>query len=400
MKFKYLARTTTGQSVKGEAEAASSKAVADLLREQKLMPVKISQTGPLFNLSALTNALGKASASDVTNFTRQLATMITAGLPLTDALNLLRIQSSPALSPVVGVVLSDVQSGLSLSAALAKHPTVFSKVYVALIKAGETAGIIDKILLRLADTSEKSREFRSKVLGAMIYPIIIIIGMIGVVILMMVLVIPKLSALYADFGQKLPMATQIVIGMSNFTINYWWVLVLATVGGFFAFRWYVNTRKGRDYFDRAKYKFPVMGPLAQQVMLTELTRTLSLLVGAGVSIVEALGIVIGVVSNSVIQSEVRRIAVQVEKGFPISISFSESPVFPALVGQMLAVGEETGKMDEVLQKVSSYYESESSEKIKGLTTAIEPLILILLAVVVGFLMYAIIMPIYSLMDKV
>jgi type II secretory pathway component PulF len=283
---------------------------------------------------------------------------------------------------------------------MAKHPKVFSRVYVALVRAGETAGIMEKIMMRLAENSEKSREFRSKVIGAMIYPIIILIGMVVVVVVMMVVVIPKLSALYADFGSELPPTTKAVIAISNFSVKFWWLVVVAVAGLGMAFRVLINTEAGRFQWDAFLYKLPVTGPLAKQVMLTEITRTMGLLVGAGVSVVEALNIVAETSGNVVIKKELIRVAKQVEKGFPISISFSESEIFPPLIGQMVAVGEETGKLDDVLAKLSGYFESESTEKIKGLTTAIEPLILVVLAVGVGFLMYAIIIPIYQITDQI
>lgn len=400
MKFKYLAKNYSGQSVRGVVEAASAAAAAELIKEQKLVPVSVNKIGDGLSLSSLNAALGYVSTGDLANFTRQLSTMVTAGLPLTDALNLLRVQSSAALVPVVTSILTDVQSGISLSTAMAKFPKVFSKVYIALVKSGEAAGILEKILMRLADNAEKSKEFRTKVIGAMIYPIIIVLGMIGVFILMIVVVIPKLSALYDDFGAELPAATKFLMNTSDFVLSYWWIIIAAFVGLSFLMRSWMSTETGKYQMAEMVAKAPVFGPLSQKVMLTELTRTLSLLINAGVSVVEALNIVSGVVSSVVIQKEVKNIASRVEKGFPISISFSESSAFPPLMGQMMAVGEETGKMDEVLAKISKYYEAEAEEKIKGLTTAIEPIILIVLAVGVGFLMYAIITPIYTITDKI
>jgi type II secretory pathway component PulF len=322
-----------------------------------------------------------------------------AGLPLTDALNLLKIQSSPTFSPIVGAILSDVQSGVALSTAMSKHPKVFSRVYIALVRAGEAAGIMEKIMMRLADNSEKSREFKSKVVGAMIYPIIILVGLVVVMAVMMIVVIPKLSELYKDFDAELPAATKIVVAISDFSVQYWWAMAVGVVGLFFGFRAYINTESGRSVWDDFKFKFPIIGPLSKQVILTEMTRTMSLLVGAGVSVVESLGIVSEAAGNVVVQRELKRIAKQVEKGFPLSISFSESYIFPPLIGQMIAVGEETGKLDDVMIKLSTYFESESSEKVKGLTSAIEPIILIVLAVGVGFLMYAIIVPIYGITNQ-
>lgn len=399
MKWKYIAKDFSGRTIKGVVESTNANGVAGSLREQKLVPISISPAGGLgFSLKS---AKGKIGIAELSTFTRQLATMITAGLPLTDALNLLKVQSGPVLAKVVGVVLTDVQSGMALSTAMAKHPQIFSKVYVALVKAGEAAGVMETILVRLAESSEKSREFRSKVAGAMIYPVIIVIGMIGVTALMIIVVIPKISALYADFNTELPFATKFLIAISGVAskptvlaiIGVLLTVVILGVGR------YLKSAVGRLQWDSIAYKIPVMGGLSKEVMLTELTRTLSLLIGAGISVVEALNIVAGAVGNVVVEKDIRRISSQVEKGFPVSISFSESPIFPTVIGQMAAVGEETGKMDDVMIKLSRYFESESEQKVKGLTTAIEPIILIVLAVGVGFLMYAIVMPIYSITNK-
>lgn len=398
MKFRYKARDLHGSLVKGELEASNKDVVAEALRRQRLMPITIDAKSE-FNIAMLTNMFGRVSAQDVTNFTRQLSTMITAGLPITDALNLLRSQSSPAFSVIVGKVLADVQAGVSLSDALAKHNHVFSEVYVALVKAGESAGVMETILNRLADNMEKSREFKGKVVGAMIYPIIILLGMVGVTIIMVTVVVPKLTSLYQDFGADLPWPTKVLILMSNITIHYWWALTIVVVTLFIVIPQYFASKAGRAKWDGVMYKIPVLGPLSRQVALAELTRTLGLLMSAGEPVVEALNTVANAVGNVLLRDDIKRIAKQVEKGFPVSISFSESEVFPPLVGQMIAVGEETGKMDEVLAKLAHYFESESEEKIKGLTTAIEPIIIIVLAVGVGFLMYAVVMPLYSITNK-
>jgi type II secretory pathway component PulF len=256
------------------------------------------------------------------------------------------------------------------------------------------------VLTRLADSQEKTREFRGKVTGAMIYPAIISIGMIVVMIIMMVVVVPKLTSLYQDFNAELPLATRILMGISNIFLHYWWAVIIVAGGVIFAVVSYLRTAAGKRTRDKLIFSIPIWGMLSKQIMLTELTRTLALLVSAGVPIVEDLDIVAAVVGNIIIEEDVRRVARQVEKGFPVSIAFSESPFFPPIVGQMIAVGEETGKMDEVLDKLSYYFESESDLKVKGLTTAIEPLIIMVLAVGVGFLMYAVIMPIYDITNKI
>ena len=397
MKVRYTARDNTGRSVKGTVESSTLKAAAGMVREQGLVPLSLTEAK---TSSGFMTSMKGVGAADLMSFTRQLSTMITAGLPLTDALNLLKVQSAPALSAVIASVVTDVQAGVALSTAMDKHPKVFSKVYVALVKAGEAAGVMEKILNRLAETSEKSREFKGKVVGAMIYPIIIMLGMIGVMILMVVVVIPKMKDLYADFGSELPIATKILLAISDNFIKFWWLILLLVVGLVFSVRSFLATEKGRLFWGRNMFKIPVMGSLLVQTLLTEFTRTTALLLAAGVSVVEALRIVADTSGNLMVERDVKRISNQVEKGFPVSISFSESEFFPPVFGQMIAVGEETGKLDEVLEKLSHYFETESEQKVKGLTTAIEPIILMVMAVGVGFLMYAIIMPIYQITDEI
>jgi len=297
-------------------------------------------------------------------------------------------------------MLLDVQSGQPLSSAMSKYPKIFPKVYTALVKAAEAAGVMEQILNRLAENSEKAREFRGKVSGAMIYPVIILVAMVGIMILMMVVVVPKMTALYADFGAELPWSTKLLMATSDFMVHQWWLMIIIVAGLFFGGRYFLGTKKGRMQWDTFMYKIPVIGTLAKETMLTEITRTMSLLLGSGISVVEALNIVADASGNELVRLDLLRIAHQVEKGFPVSISFSESPIFPIVVGQMVAVGEETGKMDDVLAKLSHYFETGSEEKVKGLTTAIEPIILIVLAIGVGFLMFSIVMPIYSITNEI
>lgn len=400
MRFKYSARDAKGGKSQGTIDAMDVKAAVASLREMGFLPINIVAEGQGLDLMNLSFGSKNASKKDVTNFTRQLATMITAGLPLTDALNLLKLQSAPAMASVVTSILADVQGGVALSESMARHPEVFSTIYVALIRAGEAAGVVETVLNRLAENMEKSREFTGKVKGAMVYPVIVLVGMVAVMVLMMVFVVPKITTLYGEFNAQLPWSTKLVIGVSNFLIKFWWLAGIMLAGLVAGVRFLLNSPEGRTWWDGIFYKIPIAGALAKNMMLTELTRTLSLLIGAGVAIVDALNISAGAVENVVTERAVKAIAKQVERGFPVSISFSESPIFPSILGQILAVGEETGKMDEVLIKLSHYFETDAEEKVKGLTSAIEPLIIIVLAVGVGFLMFAIIMPIYGITDKI
>ncbi len=399
MKFSYKARDLQGTIIKGFVDASDVAHAQSSVSAQKLIPIDIAEVKPGLDLDKFISKLKGVSDDELAAFTRQMATMLNAGLPLTDALNLLKLQSTPLFGEIVGKILDDVQAGTALSTALSKHPKVFNKVYIALVKAGESAGVMETILNRLADNLEKGRDFAGKVKGALVYPVIVFIGMIGVMVLMMVVVVPKLTGLYKEFGSKLPMPTQILIAMSDFSVKYWWLALIICVVAYLSFKKYLATPIGRKWWDGIAYKIPVMGPMQNMIMLTEMTRTLALLVGAGVSIVEALQVVSAATGNVIIESELRRIISKVEKGFPLSVSFAESESFIPIIGQMVAVGEETGKLDDVLGKLSHYFESNSESAVKGLTTAIEPLIIILLGVGVGFLIFTIVMPIYNLTSQ-
>ena len=395
-RFNYKAKDSAGRVVTGEVEAADMGSAAKLIKGKGFFV--ISLTPKIDNpLSLLRRMREKITGADVATFTRQLSTMINAGLPITEGLLILRSQSKKSMQRVVAQLLADVEAGDSFSNALSKHPKIFGKTYIALVKSGEVGGVLDAVLLRLADNLEKQQEFGSKVKGALIYPVIIVVGMVLVSAIMMIFVIPKLLSLYSDFNATLPLPTKILIGMSSFFVKYWFI-VLALAGiALYVLKLYKATPEGRRKIDELIFKIPVYGELQRQIILTELTRTLSMMVGAGVSILESLHITSEVVGNTLISDALIDAANQVEKGFPIAFAFSRHPeAFPFILSQMVAVGEETGKMDEVLTKISHIFEVESDEKVKGLTAAIEPIVMVVLGLGVGFLVIAVILPIYNL----
>lgn len=395
-RFNYKAKDKNGKVVTGEVEAGDISAAAKLIKSKGYFVISLKPKGDSL-LSLITKSKDKIKLSDIATFTRQLSTMITAGLPLTEALLILRSQSKKSMQKIVAQLLADVEAGESFSSALGKHPKVFGKTYIALVKSGEVGGVMDAVLLRLADNLEKQQEFGSKVKGALIYPVIIVVGMVIVVIIMMVFVIPKLLSLYSDFGADLPWPTKILIGLSGFFVKYWFIMIGLMIVGFYVYKLYRATPEGRRKIDQLIFKIPVYGELQRQIILTEVTRTLSMMVGAGVSILEGLHITSEVVGNTVVSDALIDAANQVEKGFPVAFAFSKHPeAFPFLLSQMIAVGEETGKMDEVLTKISRIFEVESDEKVKGLTASIEPIIMVVLGIGVGFLVIAVILPIYNL----
>lgn len=398
-RFIYRAKDKEGRLVTGEVEASSIEAAARLVRGKGLIVITLRPATET-PLTLIRKLRERITSSDVSTMTRQLATMVNAGLPITEALLILRQQSKGMMLKMLSQILADVEGGESLSKAMVKHTKVFSPTYIALIKSGEVGGVLDQVLQRLADSLEKQEEFTGKVKTALIYPAIIVVGMIIVGFIMMIFVVPRLMSLYAEFKAELPLPTRILIGISNTLLRFWPLVILLVGGGIYGFNIYRKTKEGRRRTDELIFKLPVIGELQKQVLLTELTRTLSLMVGSGVSILEALNITSGVVNNVVISDALKDAAIQVEKGFPVAFAFARHPeAFPYLLSQMVAVGEETGKMDEVLLKVSHIFEIESDQKVKALTSSVEPIVMVLLGLGVGFLVIAVILPIYNLTSQ-
>jgi type IV pilus assembly protein PilC len=396
--FKYIAKNKQAETIKGKVEAASRQQAVSALMGRELFVINVTalgqQDGPLTGLLR-----SKVKFEDLVNFTRQLATMINAGLPLATALSILEEQSKSEMNRLTSNLLKDIEGGMSFSEALAKYPDTFSRIYVQLVRAGEVGGVLDDVLNRLAVTMEKEKDFRAKTKGAMVYPIIIVLAMVAVAIVMMVAVIPKLTLMYEDFGATLPAATRILMSVSNFFVNSWWVVVLVFVGSVFALQAWKKTPHGDKAIDGFFLRIPILGTLKQKIVLTDFTRTLSLLLGAGVSLLEALDIVASAIDSSVYRDQLKEANQRVEKGVTLSDAIAQYSNIPSILYQMIAVGEETGKLDEILSKIAEYFEKESEYAVKNLTTAIEPLIMIVLGIGVGFIVIAIIMPIYSLTSQ-
>lgn len=393
--FKYKAKNKFGESVKGKVEAQTQQQAASELMSRDLLVIDIK---PLTedSLGALRNLLGGVGQADIVNMTRQLATMITAGLPLVGALSILVRQSKQEVSKLVATILQEIEGGSTFAKALEQHKKVFSRIYVQLVQAGEAGGVLDQVLERLADNLEKEKEFRSKTKGAMIYPVIVVLAMIVVAMIMMIFVVPRLTEMYQDFGAQLPLATRALISASNFFVSFWWVVLAAAGGGVFAFRRWQQTESGERAFDQFLFKIPILGELRKKIVLTEFTRTLALLLGAGVSLLRSLEIVTEGVGSITYREAFRQVAKQVEKGVPMSEALGRYDIFPPILYQMMGVGEETGKLDEILKKLSNYFESESEQAVKNMTAALEPMIMIVLGLGVGAMVIAIIVPIYNL----
>ena len=395
----YTARDQSGRLQKGTVEAGSQKEAAGLIRDKGLLPITLTEPKKARLRFALEH-LAKISLSDIVNFTRQLSTMVLAGLQIQEAIGLLKVQTTnSAMVKMLTGISREIQGGGNLASAVARYPRYFSTTYIALVRAGESSGTLDRVLERLADNMEKDLEFRSKVKGAMIYPTIILLAMVAVFTILMVVVVPKLTALYVDFGAELPLATRILQFISDTLVRWWWIVLILALIGFRIFRQWKRTDAGRRTWDGFVLRLPLLGKLQQEILLVEFTRTLGLLTGAGVHILESLDILIDSLNNIHYQDALKEITKKVEKGMPMGQLFAQYPIFPPILAQMIKVGEETGKMDESLIKLSVYFERESDHVVKGLTTAIEPFIMIVLGVGVGFIVFAIITPIYNITSQ-
>ncbi len=396
--FKYTAKNQFGENINGKVEARTIDQAASLLSTRGLLVIKLT---PLTedSFAFIKKMMGGVKFDDVVNFTRQLATMITAGLPLAGALAILVRDGKPEVTRMMAVILQDVEGGNAFADALKKHDKIFSRLYIQLVRAGETGGVLDTVLERLADNMEKEKEFKAKTKGALIYPVIVIFAMLVVGVIMMVFVIPKLTEMYKDFGAELPIMTRILIGISDFMVNFWYIMAAIIAGSIFAFKQYYKTEVGRYKIDEIKLKLPIFGELQKKVILTEFSRTLALLLSSGITLLEAISIVTDSVENIVYRSALEEVSKQVEKGSSLSGALSHYDSFPTILHQMMSVGEETGKLDDVLGKLSVYFEQESEHAIKNMTTAIEPMIMIVLGLGVGAMVIAIIMPIYNLTSQ-
>lgn len=399
--FSYQAIDDRKRRVTGLVEAPSIKAASALLQEKKgLFVIRLAPHRQVLSLSDLTEKFSRVGFKDVTYFTSQLATMINAGLPLISALSILAEQSTnPKMRKVVSDIKRQIEGGSSFAEALERHPNLFSTLYVSLVRAGEAAGKIDDILARLAQTMEETREFKSTVKGAMIYPALIMVAMAIVMAIMVIFVIPKLATLYSEFDLDLPFPTRVLIFISDFVTTKWWLALLIIVGLFIIFAFWRKTPAAKRIFDRISLRIPIFGALKVKVLMAEFCRTLSILINAGVPVIEALSLVKGSLDNLYYQEALEEVITQVKKGSSLAEPISKNPYFPLIVSRMVGIGEQTGKVDETLMKVANYFEVESKHTIKGLTTLIEPLILIVFGIGVGFLVWSVLSPIYQLMGQ-
>jgi type IV pilus assembly protein PilC len=397
--FTYTARALNGDLKSATIEAPNRDEVVAQLRKQRLNVVKIDEAKSAANTTK--KKAGKISMRDIVIFTRQFSTMINAGLPLVQALDILAKQSeNKALKDVTLAVVFDVESGHTVADALRKHPKAFTELYVNMVAAGEAGGILDTILMRLATFMEKNDALVRKVKGAMIYPgVIMSVAAIAIVVLL-IFVIPTFEKMFASVGLALPLPTRVVIGMSKFLQGYWWAMIAIIVLGFKAFKKYYASSDGKLVIDRLMLKAPVLGDVLRKSSVSRFTRTLGTLIGSGVSILDGLEITAKTSGNRVIQDAIMESRASIAGGETISAPLQKSQVFPPMVISMIAVGEQTGGLDEMLSKIADFYDEEVDAAVSGLLAMMEPLMIVFLGVVVGGMVVAMYLPIFDMINAV
>jgi len=399
-KFKYLVRNQEGKEIKDVIEARDANAVTDILHDRGLIVVNIKEEMK-FDMERLNEInIGGVPMQDKVIFMRQLSTMISAGLSLTKALEILKQQTTnPYFQRVIADVLESIQGGISLAESFRNQSeNVFDDITLNLIQAGEESGNLDTILERLATELEEQKSMGAKIKSAMIYPAIILLVIIAVIVIMMTVLVPSMADIYSEFGAELPWATQFLINASDFLLSYWWViltfLLVFVIGG----KMFLDTKKGKSIVDKIVLKIPTIGKIITKMQLANFTRILALLLSSGLSIIQALELTASSLSNSVFKQTVLEAKEEVSKGGSLAVPIARSEYFPLIVSQMIAVGEETGEMDSVLEKVSDYYKEEVDHATDNLSALLEPLMLILMGGVIGFIALAIYMPMFQLSE--
>ncbi len=395
--FRYTARdSATGQKVSAEVQADSEQAAAKLIKQQGLAPLEIVAK------DASSGGIGKffkrVKAKDRILFSRQLSTLINAGLPLLQSLRNVGNQTeNKELKYIISQVSSDIEAGSTFSDALSRHPDVFNEIYVSLVAAGEASGTLDKSLQRLADQQEKDAEILSKVRGAMVYPLVVLLVMFGVVTFMLVAVLPQVRELYDGLsGAQLPFLTRALLALSDFMINYWWAFViLLGLAVFFGSRW-ARSMGGKRYIDKFKMRAWPIGELFMKMYMARFARTGTTLVASGVPLIQMLDITASAVNNYHIEKSLKRATEKVRGGKALSDTLEHDPNFLELVPNMLRIGEQSGAIEDMLEKTASYYEKEVDNQIKTISTIIEPILMIVLGVVALTIVAAILLPIYGL----
>jgi type IV pilus assembly protein PilC len=398
--FTYTAKnSTTGQKSTGEIEADSERAAARLLLQKSLIPLELKEAGAANKIKSFRN---KVNTKQKVIFSRQLSTLLNAGLPLVQSLTTVRNQTeSKPLKDVTSKVINDVQAGASLASSMAKHPAIFDNIFISLIAAGEESGTLAAALDRIAVQQEKDSETLSKVKGAMVYPLIVMVVLGGVMIFMITTLLPQVSTLYKGLpGAQLPGITKALLGLSNLLTNFWWLFIALALGIVFFLRYWLQTKAGRETIDRLKMHMPVLGPIFMKLYMARFARTGTTLAGSGVPMLEMLSTTANGVGNVHVAASINRAIEEVKGGKTLSESLRDDPNFLSLVPDMIHIGEQSGELDNMLAKVAEYYEKEVDNQVKSINTIIEPALMVVVGIFALIVVAAVLLPIYGLAGKV
>ena len=398
--YAYQARDNHGKIIAGVQDALNEDNAITSLMSRGLMVLTISQK----SAAKKTRKATSVKETDLVLFTRQLATMIDAGIPLVGALTALYESADPKkqanLRTVIGDITGRVQGGDSFHQALMKHPTIFNRLYISMVKAGETGGLLAEILDRLAGFLEASARLRKKIKSAMTYPVAVISIAVLITVFLIVKVVPVFAEIFKDFGKPLPAPTQLLVDLSDFMRNDWYWLIGILAGVFFGLKYFLRTKQGHELWNRWQLKLPIFGPLVHKISMSRFARTFAQLIRSGVPILETLEIVGGSAGNTVIENSIKSVGADVEKGDNLSVALSKKTIFPPMMLRMVAAGESTGKIDEMLEKMADFWDEEIEATLSALTSLLEPILIVVLGVIVGGIVIALFLPIFQLSEVV
>lgn len=401
-KYRYKARALNGSVVEATIEGNDQKSASDKLKIQKLTIIEIGELkeNPVIKFLKKINPLKPSvSARELVLFSRQFSTLVSAGVPIVQGLTILVDQAeTPLFKDVISAIREDIEQGISITDAMRKHPEAFSELYVSMVKAGEVGGILDNILERLSSYLEGAQELKGKVKGAMVYPAVISCVAGAVTLFLIIFIIPTFQNIFSSFGAELPLPTRLLIGLSDILRKFWYLVIATPVAAFFGFMKFNATERGKTIVDTWSLKIPVFGTMLRKVAVAKFSRTLGTLIKSGVPILQALDTVGKTSGNKVIENAINTARESIREGERMAEPLKRTGVFPPMVVQMVGIGEETGNLDTMLNKIADFYDQEVDVAVKGLTSMIEPMIMVVMGIVIGCIVLAMFLPMFSLGD--
>jgi len=406
MKFSYSSKTADGKIEQGTLEAANEAQAAKVLHEKKLFVLELKkdeQGIPGIKKGSITIPLigKKVSLKDKIVFTQQLAMMVKSGLPLIDAFTSLEEQTeNKYFGQILNEIANEVKGGKTLSETLAKYPKVFSKFYVSIVRSGEKSGRLDDVLERLSDQLQKDYDLITKIKAAVTYPILVVVALVGIMIVMLIFVVPQLKTIFADIGAELPLLTRIILGTSDIIRNFWYIFILLIIGIYVGIRFWINNPSGGLTYDKIKLRLPLVGGIIKKLYMARFARTMGTLIASGLPMLDIIDTVKDVLTNKVYQRGFENISKDVESGITLSTSLKKQGIFPPMIYNLIATGEKSGKLDDVLLSMADFFDKEVEASTANLATLIEPILIIIIGAGVGLVVASVLMPIYSLVNAI